>query len=179
MTHDKVSISKSKQKGQVVRDSWLFFRLRDLFVQVVFVGLLPFMALNFLFIQLKQKESLFSASIFLIISLILGAIFLYSILDLNKLKRIKGVKKDKNMKIIKNWAETHNWQLEIHNQDISVLTCNNWFSTAFKKELVVLYHKEEILTNSICYGLFDMKSPFHYFTNKKLISELESLFVKP
>ena len=169
MRHDKIDIPKSKQKGRVVRKTWLIEPIVDFFTYTVLVGIYPFLSGFFFFDQLEKKEYLVGASILFGLALILGGLLLYSILNLDRLKRINGTLKDQNRKAIKNLTESLGWTLQIHNQQVSVLSPPwSWFSTNWGRQVVVIYDRQDILINSTSYGLHDMKSPFHWFGNRKL-----------
>jgi len=169
LRHDKIDIPKSKQKGRVVRKTWLIEPIVDFFTYTVLVGIYPFLSGFFFFDQLEKKEYLVGASILFGLALILGGLLLYSILNLDRLKRINGTLKDQNRKAIKNLTESLGWTLQIHNQQVSVLSPPwSWFSTNWGRQVVVIYDRQDILINSTSYGLHDMKSPFHWFGNRKL-----------
>ncbi len=169
MRFDKINIPKSKQKGRVVRKTCLIEPIVDFLTYVVLVGAHPILSCFFLFDQLEKKEHLVGASILFGLALILGGFLLYSIINLDRLKMINGDLKDQNRQAIKNLTESIGWTLQIHNQQVSVLSppCSS-FSTNWGRQVVVIYDRQDILINSTSYGLHDMKSPFHWFGNRKL-----------
>ena len=169
MRHDKIDISKSKQKGRVVRKTWLIEPIFDFLTYVVLVGAYPILSSFFFFDQLEKKEHLVGASVLFGHALVLGGLLLYSIINLDRLKRINGALKDQNRRAIKDLTEKLGWTLQIHNQQVSVLSPPwSWFSTNWGRQVVVIYDRQDILINSSSYGLHDIKSPFHWFGNRKL-----------
>ncbi len=169
MRHDKIDISKSKQKERVFRKTWLIEPILDFLTYVVFVGAYPFLSGLFFFDQLEKGDYLVGASILFSLSLILGGLLLYSIINLDRLKRISGTLKERNRETIKNLTEKLGWNLQIHNQQLSILSPPwNWLSTNWGQQIVVIYDRQDILINSTSYGLHDLKSPFHWFGNRKL-----------
>lgn len=169
MRHDKIDISNSKQKERVVRKTWLIEPILDFLTYVVLVGAYPILSGFFFFDQLEKKEHLVGASVLFGLALILGGLLLYSIINLDRLKRINGVLKDENRQAIKILTEKLGWTLQIHNQQVSVLSPPwSWLSTNWGRQVVVIYDRQDILINSTSYGLHDIKSPFHWFGNRKL-----------
>jgi len=169
LRHDKIDIPKSKQKGRVVRKTLLIEPLIDFLTYVVLVGAYPILSGFFFFDQLEKKEHLVPALILFGLAIILGGLLLYSIINLDRLKRINGALKDQNRQAIKNLTENLGWTLQIHNQQVSILSPPwNWFSTNWGRQVIVIYDRQDILINSTSYGLHDIKSPFHWFGNRKL-----------
>jgi hypothetical protein len=169
LRHNKIDIPKSKQKGRVVRKTWLIEPIVDFLTYVVLVGAYPFLSGFFFFDQLEKKEHLVGASVLFGLALILGGLLLYSIINLDRLKRISGTLKDRNRQAIKDLTEKLGWTLQIHNQQVSVISPPwSWLSTNWGRQVVVIYDRQDILINSTSYGLHDTKSPFHWFGNRKL-----------
>jgi hypothetical protein len=169
LRHDKIDIPKSKQKERVVRKTWLIEPIIDFFSYVVLVGAYPILSGFFFFDQLEKKDHLVGASILFGLAFILGGLLLYSILNLDRLKRLNGELKDRNRQAIKDLTEKLGWTLQIHNQQVSVISPPwSWLSTNWGRQVVIIYDRQDILINSTSYGLHDMKSPFHWFGNRKL-----------
>lgn len=179
MRHDKIDIPKSKREGRVVRKTWLIEPIVDFLTYVVLVGAYPFLSGFFFFDQLEKGDYLVGASILFGLSLILGGLLLYSIINLDRLKRISGTLKERNREAIKDLTEKLGWNLQIHNQQVSVLSPPwSWFSTNWGRQIVVIYDRQDILINSTSYGLHDLKSPFHWFGNRKLERIVKDNFEK-
>ncbi|WGF94014.1 hypothetical protein [Aequorivita marisscotiae] len=169
MRHDKIDIPKSKQKGRVIRKTWLIEPIFDFLTYVVLVGAYPLLSGLFFFDQLENGDYIIGASVLFGLALILGGLLLYSIINLDRLKRISGTLKDGNREAVKNLTEKLGWTLQIHNQQVSILSpAWSWFSTNWGRQIVVIYDRQDILINSTSYGLHDLKSPFHWFGNRKL-----------
>jgi len=152
LRHDKIDIPKSKQKERVVRKTWLIEPIFDFLTYVILVGAYPFLSGLFFFDQLEKRNYLDSAFILFGLSLILGGLLLYSIINLDRLKRISGILKERNRKAIKDLTENLGWNLQVHNQQISVLSPPwSWFSTNWGRQIVVIYDRQDILINSTSY----------------------------
>ena len=169
LRHDKIDIPKSIQKGRVIRKTWLIEPILDFLYYVVLVGACPLFSGFFFLIQLEKGDYLVSASVLFGLSLILGGLLIYSIVNLDKLKRINGSMKERNQQIIKKLVEQFGWTLKIHSQQLSILSLPwSWLSTYWGRQIIVIYDLQDILINSTTYGLHDIKSPFHWFGNRKL-----------
>lgn len=168
MRHDNIDISKSKQKGRVVRKTWIIDLTRDIIVYLCIVGGILITASLFFIDQLEKKEHLLGASVYFGLAIIYGALMFFSILSLDRLKRINGVKKNQNRQAIIDLTEKLGWNLHIHNQQVSVLS-PPWtrFLTNWGRLVVVIYDRQDILINSTSFGRHDVKSPFHWFGNRK------------
>lgn len=51
-----------------------------------------------------------------------------------------------------------------------------WTSTNWGQEIVILYDKKDILINAVSYGKGEMKSPFHWFANRKIERNIQKKF---
>ncbi|WMI68237.1 hypothetical protein [Mangrovimonas sp. YM274] len=178
MRYDKIDIPKSKQKGRVIRNTGLIEPIFDYFTYTISTGIFPFISGIFFFDQLEKGESLFGASILFGLSIILSGLLLYSIINIDRLKRINGILKNNNQQAIKNLTEKLGWTLQIHNQKVSILSPpGNWFSINWTKQIVVIYDRQDILINSTSYGgLNEMKSHMDWFGNRKLEKVLKNYF---
>jgi len=118
LRYDKIEITKSKQKRRVIRKTWLIEPIFDFLTYVVLVGAYPILSGFFFFDQLEKKDHLVGASILFGLALILSGLLLYSIINLDRLKRIKGALKDQNRQAIKNMTDKLGWTLQVHNQQV-------------------------------------------------------------
>jgi hypothetical protein len=105
LRYDKIDILKSKQKERVIRKTWLIEPILDFLTYVVLVGAYPFISGLFFFDQLEKGDYLVGASILFALSLILGGLLLYSIINLDRLKRISGTLKERDRETIKTRLE--------------------------------------------------------------------------
>ena len=169
MRHDKIQILDSKEKGRVIRNKWLLGQVLDFLTYVILIGFFPILSALFLLDQIENGDYIVGAITLFSISLIFSGLILYSILNLDRLKRIHGTHREQNRERIKNLAEELGWTLQIHNQKVSVVS-PPWslLSTNWGRQIVVIYDRQDILINSTSYGLHDFKSPFHWFGNRKL-----------
>jgi len=175
LRHDKIDIPKSKQEGRIIRKTWIIESIIDFLVYSALIIPFPLLSGFFFFDKLKKGDYLVGASVLFGLALIYGGLLLYSILNLDRLKRINGTLTDRNRQIIKDLADKLGWDLLIYNKHLSVIWAP-WssLSTTFGRQIIVIYGKEHILTNSTCYLFHDIKSPYHWFGNrntKRIIKE--------
>jgi len=176
---DKIDITKSKQNDRLIRKEWLVEIILDFTLYLIFIGFLPLIAGSYFLEQLENGNHIFIASILFGISLLIGGLLIYSIINLNRLRRISGTLKEKNRQSIKRLADKLDWTLQTHNQRITVLTLPwNWLSTDWGRKITVIYDRQDILINITSYGMHNIKSPFHWFENRKLVKKLIDNFEK-
>ena len=173
MRFDKIDIVKSKVKGRLVRKTWLIEPIFDyLFYGLIIVPFPFFIGLSFID-NIKNQENLFFATILFLAMLTLFGFLFYSIVNLDRLKRVQGTLKEQNREQIKAVIEQLGWTIQHHNQQMTVAS-PPWsiFSANWGRQVVILYDRGDILINSTTYGLHDLKSPFHWFGNRKLERQL-------
>jgi len=173
MVLDKIDTVKSKVKGRLVRKTWFIEPILDFFIYGVIIGFFPFFSGLYFIDCLKNRENFFFATILFLIALTLCGLLFYSVLTLDRLKRIQGTLKEQNRELIKEVIEQLGWTIQHHNQQLTIAS-PPWsiFSANWGRQVVILYDKSDILINSTTYGLHDLKSPFHWFGNKKLERQL-------
>ena len=158
---------------------WLVEIILDFTIYLFIIGFLPLITGSYFFEQVESDNNLFIESLLFGISLLISGLLIYSIINLNRLRRINGTLKDKNLQIIEQLAEKLDWTLHTHNQRITILTLPwNWLSTDWGRKITVIYDRQDILINITSYGTHNLKSPFHWFENKKLEKKLIHNFEK-
>ena len=173
MIFDKIDTVKSKVKGRLVRKTWFIEPILDIFIYGVIVGFLPFSAGLFFIGQLKNHKNLFFVSIFFLIALALCGLLFFSVITVDRLKRIQGTLKEQNREFVKEVIDKLGWSIQHHNQQLTIAS-PPWsiFSANWGRQVVILYDRGDILINSTTYGLHDLKSPFHWFGNRKIERQL-------
>jgi len=132
-----------------------------------------------LFVDQIKNDGLYivGSSMFFIVSIVIGSLLFYSTINLNKLKRIQGGLKKQNRNSILTLSEKLGWEILRHNQKMAILK-PSWSiaSLDWGQQIVVLFDRQDILINSTTYGLHDIKSPFHWFVNRKNEKKLKLQF---
>jgi hypothetical protein len=144
----------------------------------MFVIAFPFIWILEFNSDLTKNQPIGMSLTFLILSLTFSFLLIYSILNLNTLKRIKGSSRGQNTNLIKKIAEKNNWNMYSSNQQMTILNLNWKESGGFDwgKQLTIIYDGNDILVNCISYGLHSSPSPFHWFANKRKINKLKTEF---
>jgi hypothetical protein len=177
LRHDTIDLKKSKQNDRIIRRTWWIERIVDFLTDSVLVLPFPLISGIVFFDQVEGGDHVVGASIFFGISLILGGLLLYSLIKGDNLKRIEGALKNHNRQIIKELSEKHGWNLQVHSQQLSVLSPSWSLGLMYwGRQLVVIYDRQDILINVTSYGIHDMKSPFHWFGNRKIERTVKDLF---
>lgn len=174
-----IDIPKSIQTGKLIIKESLSVTIAEYFFYLMFAISFPFMAIMEFNSALNKKESIALPFLFLLSAIILSVLLMYSIIDLNSLKRIKGLSRGKNSSLIEKIAENNNWNISSTNQQMTVISFS-WqdSGTDWGKQITILYDKKDILVNCISFGLYSSPSPFHWFVNKRKVNRLKTEFEK-
>ena len=173
MRFDNIDIVKSKKKVRLIRKTWLIESFFDFIIYGVIVGFLPFSSGLFFIGHLKNHKDLFIVSILFLVALAFCGLLFYSVITLDRLKRINGTLKEQNRAFVKEVIGQLGWSIQYHNQQLTIAS-PPWsiLSANWGRQVVIIYDREDILVNSTTYGLHDIKSPFHWFGNRKLERQL-------
>ena len=101
MSRFPIDIPKSKQIEKLVIKEWLLVKISEYFFYLMFVIAFPFASIMKLNSDLNKDETIGFSIFFLVLSLIFSGLMIYSIFDLNSLKRINGLSRGKNSNLIK------------------------------------------------------------------------------
>ena len=178
MSRIPIDISKSKTSGNLITRQWILGKIFEYLLPLMIVGIFPFIAIMEFNSNLNKDEPIGLSLTFLIFTLIIGGFMIYSIFNVYKLKRIKGISRGKNSNLIKKIAEKNNWNIFSSNQQMTILNLTWKESNGFDwgKQLTIIYDEKDILVNCISFGLHSSPSPFHWFANKRKINKLETEF---
>ena len=175
-----IDIPKSKQTQKLVFKQWVLESISEYFLYFMFVVPFPFAAIMEFTSDLSKNESIGVSFTFLIISFTFSFMLIYSIMNLNTLKRIKGLSRGQNTTLIKKIVERNNWSIYSSNQQMTIIFLN-WkesggFGFDWGKQITIIYDGTDILVNCISFGLNSLPSPFHWFANKRKINKLKFEF---
>tara|TARA_B100001059_G_C17706947_1_gene513321 strand:+ start:442 stop:1050 length:609 start_codon:yes stop_codon:yes gene_type:complete len=175
---NQIDIPKSKQAEKLVFKRWILERIAEYFLYGMFVIAFPFISFMEFNSDLTKNEPIGISLTFFTLSLILSSLLIYSILNLNTLKRVKGISRGQNTNLIKKIAEKNNWNIYSSNQQMTILNLNWKESSGFDwgKQLTIIYDGTDLLVNCISFGLHSSPSPFHWFANKRKINKLKTEF---
>jgi hypothetical protein len=178
MLLEKIDVEKSIKNQKVYRKNWIIEKVIDFLINLIFILSFPFIA----FINWKRSLNtdgiLFSTFLF-IIALFLALLFFFAWLNINKLRKVKGISPKENKALIATILEEFEWELYRNNIQFAQASIDwNWSSFDYGKELVVIYENDNILINCVSFGRGDIKLFSHWFINRKkeneIIKEFES-----
>jgi hypothetical protein len=179
MSRFSIDIPKSKQAEKLVIKEWLLVKVsKYLFYLVIFMAF-PFASIMKLNSDFNKNEPITLSLLFLVLAITLSSLFIYSIINLNSLKRINGLSRGKNSSLIKKIAKHNNWNISSSNQQITIIHFSRQdVGTDWGKQITILYDKNDILVNCISFGINSDPSPFHWFANKRKVNKLKKEFEK-
>ena len=175
---NQIDIPISKQAEKLVFKQWILERIAKYFLYGMFVVAFPFISIMKFNWTLTKNEPIGISLGLLILSLTFSFLLIYSILNINKLKRIKGLSRRKNTNLIKKIAKKNNWNIYSSNQQMTILYLNWKESSGFDwgKQITIIYDGTDLLVNCISFGLYSSPSPIHWFANKRKIYKLITEF---
>jgi hypothetical protein len=104
---------------------------------------------------------------------------IYSTINITKLRSFHGIDYAENRKRISKILKKTNWEVRTNRSDLIIAQEDyHILSWDWGKELVIIFEKNEILINCISFGRSQMKSPFHWFVNRKRENEIIREFEK-
>ncbi|GAA4298237.1 hypothetical protein GCM10023163_19210 [Aestuariibaculum suncheonense] len=141
------------------------------------IGIFLFIALKEFNSNLNNDKPIGLSLVFLIFTLAIGGFMIYSIFNVYKLKRIKGISRVKNSNLIERIAKKNKWNISTNNQQITIINFS-WkdSGTDWGKQMTIIYDRTDLLVNCISFGLNSSPSPFHWFANKRKVNELTTEF---
>jgi len=165
----EIDVLRSKLNGKIVPKRWSFDHLIDWLFYLPLISVLPIVSGNFLFTQLKKSDNPNLGIIYLVFALVITGFLTYSIFNLNRLKPVNGISPQQNRQFIKNSIYNLNWKIKQDEVSLTIaLVPWNWLSTHWGQQIVIIYDQEKILINCTTLLLYDIRSPFHWFTNRRL-----------
>lgn len=177
MSRFKIDITESIKTGKLVLKEWLLLKVIEYFLYLMLVIAFPFIAIMELNSDLNKNDSIGVSIFFLISSLILSSLMIYSIFNLNSLKRISGLSRGKNSNLIKQISKKNNWNIQSTNQQMTIINFSCQSSgTDWGKQMTIIYDENDILVNCISFGINSSPSPFHWFSNKRKVNKLKTEF---
>ena len=179
MEYIEIKIEESKNKGFLVYPGKsIYDKIYEVFIMSFIIGSIPFSSSMFLLNAIKNNKPILIPLIILFVAITICSFLIYSLLTINKLKKVKGISGNKNRSIVKEISNDINWDIQRHNQQITVLNKNwTWTSTNWGRQLIVIYDKEDILIDCITYAQHGMKSPFHWFSSRRVEKKLRNNFI--
>ena len=179
MEYLEIKIEESKNKGFLVfPGKSIYDKIYEGFIMSFIIGSIPLLPAVVQLNALKNdKPILIPLSVFFVAVIICSSL-IYSLLTINKLKKVKGISGSKNRNIVKEISNDINWDIQRHNQQITVLNKNwSWTSTNWGRQLIIIYDKEDILVDCITFAQHGMKSPFHWFSSRRVEKKLTNNFI--
>ncbi|MBL4587031.1 MAG: hypothetical protein JKX84_08260 [Flavobacteriales bacterium] len=173
-----IEIEKSKEEEKLIfpRKS-IFDNLIDIFFWVMIIGIFPFISAINIIRKFENNESIVIPILYLLISVALGCLCIYSLRYSDKLKRIRGISGNENRRAIKEIGTELKWESERHNQQITVLSKDwSWYSANWGRQIVIIYDRKDILINCITFMRYGMRSPFHWFSSRRIEKGLKEKF---
>ncbi|MFY0603204.1 MAG: hypothetical protein JXQ93_04595 [Flavobacteriaceae bacterium] len=169
-----LEINNSKKNEKLQFSNYSFWGKFFEYTLIIIMSLvLPLITFLNLVHKINNGGSLLWPTTYLIITLSVFFLIIYSRIKSLQLKRVKGNSRSKNRTHINAIAEEMNWEILRHDQQITILSKKwTWTSTNWGRSIFILYDKKDILICCITYGKHQMISPFHWFSNKKIEKKL-------
>ena len=173
-----INYEESVENFRLVYQSDLLNRIINFIMYTMLLMLIPFMA----WIKMTDPYAIYQGKFLNMTLIILSIIWIYLVLTWvrrsNELQMIDGKSKDENRERIIAYFKDHKLNLfEEAPQYIIGYTNNKLF--AADRRASILFYRNKILINVTTYGMVGIKSPLHWFkdrkTEKRLIEDFRKL----
>lgn len=173
--YNEINILKTREKRKLIYREAQFFRILDSLFVYFIISVIPFLG----FINIYRNGLSESSFIFLLLAIIFYGFLVYSAINVTKLRSFHGIDYTENRKHILKILEKTDWKIDVNRSDLIIAQEDyHILSWDWGKELVIIFEKNEILINCISFGRSQMKSPFHWFVNRKRENEIMIKFEK-
>lgn len=177
MIIQEIDISKSIEREKLVTKRWTLDRILEILVFCPFVIAWPLIASMIFFANTNSDQSGWSSLIFLVLAFAFSIVFLFALFNLRKLKRINGLSRGKNLGIIKKVVARKNWNLVWSTQQMALINFPNHPSFYnWGQQIIIVFDGNDVLINSMTFGLYSTPSPLHWFSNKAKINAFQKEF---
>jgi len=167
-----IDISKSKKKNKLIFHRTGFNRISEILIEIITLSAILLMAFFFFLDAYENNQSLILPITILIITLTVVSGIIYSIINTNKLKVIKGISKAKNKIYVEKVSELKNWKIIDKGADYKTLEVDDkWNGFHWGKYLTVIFSESDILLNCYSTDFITSKSPYHWYGNRKVEKE--------
>jgi hypothetical protein len=177
MNNNQINIIKSIKAEKLISTQWLFDKIIEVLFPLILVIGLPIVTGIGFYHNLTNNNPIVLSLMFFVLSISIACFLIYSIKNLNSLKRLNGVSRCQNSAIIKKIAKKNNWNIYSSNQQMTLINFS-WKDTGtdWGKQITILYDGTDILINCISFGLYSSPSPFHLFANRRKVNKLKKEF---
>jgi len=121
------------------------------------------------------EQTNFEIFLFIIFQLF-GFIIIRTFININRLHKIKGISTEINRETARRLIANKNWVVQNDNKKFIKAIIPSAFSSG--RQLYILFENEWIYINSTTFGLHDLKSPFHFIADRKVVNLLSDGFKK-
>lgn len=181
MRNEKIDIKESKIQCRVIIKESSIRKIEDQLIYLMLVLPFPFFAGFYLVAEIQKfySDNIFLATILFLVSVTYSVLLIYSLINNQNLVNVEGESQEANRVLINKIAVDKEWKILNKSEKLDVFT-PKWkaWSSNWGRRIVIIYDKKNILINCIAIGLHDLKSPFHWFSNraleKKIISEFKN-----
>jgi len=171
-----IDLNKTLHFKRMIYKISLIDLLSGLFVNVIISLWFPIMGFLLLYDAINgfgnnpsMEQTIFEIFLFLIF-LFLGFIIIRTFVNINRLKKIEGISIDINRETVRRIIDNKNWGVQNDNKKFIKALIPSAFSSG--RQLYILFENEWIYINSTTFGLHDLKSPFHFIADKKVVDYL-------
>ena len=178
MSYQKIDVEESIDKQRVVSITSSLQNIDEFLIEMAILLPFPLMGGAFVFFEIQKlySEHLIQAILFFTLAITYGGLIGYSIINNENLIRVEGKGFVTNRATIIAIAKENKWKIAEDKNQLTLLLPKRELLSSHWERTVVIYDQKDILVNSIAYGSFDIKSPFHWFGNREVEKEIIEQF---
>lgn len=174
---EDIDWNESKELKRLVHEETWFERAVELLVWLLGFAVVGLGLLFFYDRGIFQGEFIKTADyyIFLFLATCIYFWVIWSMFRLNHMREIRGISQIENREILHAVLAGSEWGTYRDNRDFLILFYSD--ALIFKRVLTVIFDKKNVLVNCTSYDWGNyVRSPFHYFFDKRIEKEIEQAF---
>ena len=174
MDYSNIDFNKSIEKERIVFNEFPFWdTFWDMILLIFTIGFFPVILLM---VIINNNYSFWLIFLF-IVSLIFFGLIIYSYFNTLKLKKLNV--KSTNADSIKTIFEKWDWEfMDEDKRTLFFYKDWKWTSTNYGRQFTILIYNRKIYYNCLTFARHRMKSPFHWFSSRKIEKSFEEEFLK-
>ncbi len=174
----ELNYKESLDRNKIVFQEPAFGKFIEVFFAILSIIILPLFAFTYfhgLFENGELSQKIISVIVIAILTISVSAILYSQIRNIFKFESFSGDSVENNRKLFELISKENGWVILRNNRKYMIIllpvTGFSW-----KKQISVIFNKNNILVNIMTFGLHDIKSPFHYYSTKAILEQIKSKF---
>ena len=157
----KIDVEKSITTGYLEYEKAVVDQVSDVLFVVIYGGAPVVLIIPFFKALYDGMIPSVGSTSMMLISILIGCLFIRHLLELDKLKRTSGINSATNREIIQGIILQSDWEILFKNHHYLLvgIPAGIW---AVRRQIAIIFDGPDILLNTTTFGLHDIKSFVHF-----------------